>query len=173
MADPTSAQPFSATDAILLGKAGRIIGRARRVSNSTTSASSTLVPVLELDDIPVKAGRCYGVRTTNLAIDGNVANDSMTVTICYTTDGSTPTISSTQIIGGTIQCVQTNIAIPEYRIIDTTYTPASDETLSLLLAFNRTSGTGTVSILADGASRIVELAIIDLGEDPGDTGVDL
>lgn len=173
MPDPTSNETFSAAEAGLLGRAGRCIGRARRITSSSTSSSTTLVPVLELDDIPIYAGRLYEIMTSVLNIDGTVAADTSTVTLCYTTDGSTPTISSSQIPGGTIQAAQANAASPEGRRISTTYIPAADETLSLLLAFNRTSGTGAMSILADGASRIIEIRVMDCGEDPGDTGVDL
>jgi hypothetical protein len=173
MADPTSNSILTADQAATLGRAGRCIGRARRITSSTGSTSTTLVPVLELDDIPIKAGRRYEIVTSTLNFDSTVAADTTTATICYTTDGSTPTIASTQMPGATIQAAQANAVSPEGRVVFADYIPTADETLSLLLTFNRSSGTGTMSILADGNSRIISLFIIDTGEDPGDTGVDL
>jgi hypothetical protein len=149
-----------------------IIARGRRVTDSTGSASTTFVPVLRLDDIPLTAGRCYRISTAPLGVDGNNANDIIRVTITYTTDGSTPTISSTTLPGGRAQALQANISNGEYLYISTTYTPASDETLSLLLCVSRQSGAGTVVINGDSVNTI-EMVVEDIGVDPGDTGTDL
>ena len=154
-------------------RSGRCIGRARRITSSTTSSSTTLVPVLRLDDIPLTAGRQYTIVSSALALDGSVAADSITIVMTYTVDGSTPTIASPTFPGSNVQIVQSNVSIPEYRSIITTYIPAADETLSLLLCVFRGSGSGVVGILADGTTRICEFRVLDQGEDPGDTGVDL
>lgn len=149
-----------------------IIARGRRVTNSTGSASTTLVPVLRLDDIPIKAGRLYRISTAPLGMDGTVAADTIRAAITYTTDASTPTISSTILPGGLVQTGQANASHGEYPVISTTYTPASDETLSLLLSVARQAGTGTVVLLGD-SINIIEVTVEDIGVDPGDTGTDL
>jgi len=50
-------------------RSGRCIGRARRITDSPSSSSTTLVPILRLDDIPLTAGRLYVVMTSEWAID--------------------------------------------------------------------------------------------------------
>lgn len=174
MPDPTSAEIFTAPNAALLGRAGRCIGRARRISNSTTSTNNTTrIPVLELDDIPIPAGRLVEVCTGGMRIDGATNNDTLVIEILYTTDGSTPTITSPILLGGVTEVIQPNAASPMGGIIRTTYTPAADETLSLLLTIKHGVGTGAMGLLANSSDNVLELTVVDRGEDPGDTGVDL
>lgn len=154
-------------------KAGRCIGRARRITNSTATSGTALTAVLRLDDIPIFAGRLYTVRSSNLFFDASVANDVGQGILTYTTDGSTPTISSTTFPGGVTQTIIPNISFGEARPILTTYTPATDQTLSLLLCAARATGTGVIVIQANGAGTLCEFAVYDQGEDPGDTGTDL
>jgi len=153
--------------------AGTLIGRARHASsNSTGSASTTLVPFLRLDDIPITAGRAYHILTSNMNVDASVADDVAQITITYTTDGSTPTIASSVMPGGTGKALIRNISHPELILISTVYVPSGNETLSLLLSLARATGTGTV--LALGTSPdVLEVKVFDAGVDPGDTGVDL
>lgn len=154
-------------------KAGRCIGRARRITNSSTSTGTTRIPVLRLDDVPITAGRLYNIRTGVLQVDGATANDVGLVELLYTSDGSTPTIASTIVVGGSGQTIQPNTASNAVVSISTTYTPAADETLSLLMTFRHDVGTGAMGLIADAGGRIIEFGIYDQGEDPGDTGVDL
>jgi hypothetical protein len=154
-------------------RAGRCIGRARRITNSSATSGTALLPVLRLDDIPIFAGRLYEVRTTNLFLDGSIANDVGQAFILATMDGSTPTIASTTLPGAATQTVIPNTSFGEARPILTSYIPAVDETLSLLLVAARGSGSGAIVIQANGAGTVCEMKIVDLGEDPGDTGVDL
>ena len=152
----------------------KILGRARRTTDSSTSASTTLVAVLRLDDIPITGGRLHRISTSPLSLDSSTANDVIRASILYTTDGTTPTTSSTQLPGGIAQTSQPNAAAGEFpSAISTTYTPASDETLSLLLCVSRISGGGNCLIQANGTVTIIEILVTDLGIDPGDTGTDL
>ena len=153
--------------------AGRAVGRARRITTSSNSASTTAVAVLELDDISIKSGRLYKIETSGVLIDTSVANDVGAMQIRYTTDGSTPTISSTILPGAFARAKLVDASFAESRAIHTTYTPAADQTLSLLLCVLRETGSGNVNLVADGAAAIIEMCIYDRGEDPGDTGVDL
>lgn len=154
-------------------RAGRCIGRARRITNSSAATSTTLVPVLELDDIPVIGGRQYDIITSPLFLDTSVANDVGQAWFTYTLDGSTPVIGSTLLPGGVAEAKLVDTAFGESRVIATSLTPASDGSLSLLLSVARGSGTGNIIIQANGTSTICEFRVYDRGEDPGDTGVDL
>jgi len=153
-------------------RSGRCIGRARRISSSSIANSATLVPVLRLDDIPMTGQRAYDIKTSTLLLDASVANDVGRIVLTYTTDGSTPTISSSVLPGGEYTKVLPNIAVAEGSPLITTYVPAADETFSLLMSVARFSGTGNIIILGS-ATVILEMKIVDMGEDVGDTGVDL
>jgi len=173
VADILAGQILTAAEIALAAKAGVCVGRAERVSNSSSANSTTLVAVLRLDDIAITGGRRYRIETPPLFLDGSIANDVGQAWIVYTTDGSTPTASSTVLPGGVTQTVIPNISFGEARPIITFYTPAADETLSLLLCVARASGTGVIVIQANGTSTLCEVAVYDAGVDPGDTGVDL
>lgn len=154
-------------------RTGRCIGRARRITNSNTSTGTTRIPVLRLDDIPIVANRLYTICTNSTQIDGATNNDTLVIEILSTTDGSTPTITSSLLPGAASEVPQPNAASPVWGQIVTRYIPGSDETLSLLLTVKHGIGTGAMGLLANGTSSIIEMLVIDQGEDPGDTGVDL
>lgn len=155
-------------------RSGRCIGRARRVTGSNASTSGTRIPVLELDDIPLVAGRQYEIKTNTYAVDGVTNNDVAVVDILYTTDGSTPAVATSSVLPGATCETQQVIATQfVFGIIETTYTPAADELLSLLLCIRHSAGVGAMNMPADGTARIIEMRVLDCGEDPGDTGVDL
>lgn len=155
-------------------RTGRCIGRARRVTNSNTvTAASPFVAVLRLDDIPLLGGRQYTIVSSPLNLDTSQNSNVGQATLTYTTDGSTPTVSSTILPGSVVKSMIPDGNQPEEVIINTTYIPAADETLSLLLCIARQVGTGAIMIVADGTNTITEIRVIDQGEDPGDTGVDL
>jgi hypothetical protein len=155
-----------ASDVVAAAK--KIVARGRRLSNSTTTTSE--VGVLRLDDIEVLGDHIYEISTSSLLLGTSVANDIVLARLRYTTDGSTPSTSSTLLTqaGERIE-VTANGA---YTQVVGTYAPASDETLSVLLSVTRTSGSGSVGINY-GSAVPIELYVIDLGEDPGDTGVDI
>lgn len=145
-----------------------ILARGKRTTNSTTT--TTEVGVLRLDDVPIQAGRTYLIYTSTLLADSSVANDGVEGLLRYTTDGSTPTTSST-ILAQTVD-VQTNAAQSTDVAVIASYTPAADETLSVLLTVARTTGTGNVGLLG-AATTPIELFIEDKGLDVTDTGVDV
>lgn len=147
---------------------GTLIARGRRETNSTTTTSE--VGVLRLDDIPILAGRTYIIDTSSLSMDGNTANDILRATIRYTTDGTTPTTSSTILV--LAQELQANASFSVFCNPRASYTPAGNETLSLLLTVARATGAGTVGMVGS-ATNPIELFVIDMGEDVGDTGTDI
>jgi hypothetical protein len=142
-----------------------VIGRARSTTVRGAATSSTEDDCLRLDDVPAVADYCYEV-VLNCHVNSTVTTDVVRVTIRYTTDGSTPTTASPILPGG--RAYDT----PSPVHVETTYVPAVDETLSLLVCVARETGSGTCSLYADG-DRITELKVRNGGEDPGDTGVDL
>lgn len=165
-------QVLTAADFNLAAKSGEIVGWAQRISNSSASSSTTDVAVLELPDIAITAGRLYEIFTSPLRLDTGVANDVAMARIRYTTDGSTPSVSSTVLPGGQAEAVLANVTFGEDRVISTTYVPAADETLSLLLCVSRQTGSGSITVIADGSATLCELKVRDCGVSAGDTGVD-
>ena len=148
----------------------KVIARGRRVT--TSAGTTTIVGIMRLDDKPVLAGRTYKISAGPIQLDSSVANDHIRGLIKYTTDGSTPTTASATLPGAVTEGQQDNIAFGETRTIETTYTPAADETLSLLLCVQRINGTGTVTLVGS-ADFDFEMKIENAGEDVGDTGTDI
>lgn len=151
----------------------KLVARARRATASSAStASSPATAVLRLDDIPLVAGYAYTIEAAFNA-DSTVASDILRIELRYTTDGSTPTVSSTQLPGavGDFQ-TPTNATWRKADSLKTVYAPAGDETLSLLLTIGRIAGTGNCTLFADG-TYLTEIFVYQSGPDPGDTGVSL
>lgn len=145
----------------------RLLGRARRITTSSGSTSTTAVGVLRIDNIAVVAGRAITVRTISIHPTSTITTDTARVEIRFSTAG-VATTASTVLVGAQIFELFGNSAK-----IETTYIPPANQTLSLLLCVARESGTGTVSLFSDATLRITEFKIYDDGTDPGDTGVDI
>lgn len=149
----------------------KILNRGRRLTTSGGS-TGTAVAVLRLDDIPIVGGYLYGIRTSPLALQCTSTGASCRAQIHYTTDGTTPTTSSTVMPGAVTQSISGAVSQSTNSPILGLYSPGSDETLSLLLSVIRSAGAGTVTIFAD-ATNTIDMWVEQLGLDPGDTGVDL
>lgn len=139
-----------------------------RTSNSSTT--TTEVGVLRIDDIPITGGHRYEIKTNSIIIHSTTANDVVRAAIRYTTDGSTPSTSSTQLC--VAQDAIVNTSFPPSTVASGTYVPATDETLSVLLTVSRQTGAGNVQIIGS-ATLPTELTIVDLGIDTADVGVDV
>jgi hypothetical protein len=152
----------------------KIVNRARRVTtsgNATTTGVATAV--LRLDDTTIAGGYLYGIRTSSLALQASAVGTYCRAQIHYTTDGSTPTTSSSVLPGAVTQTISAVVSQSINSPILGLYSPGSDEVLSLLLSIVRTGGTaGNVTIFAD-ATNTIDMWIENLGLDPGDSGVDL
>lgn len=149
----------------------KIIARGRRVTNGGSNGVGTETGVLRIDDIPVRAGYAYRVSTSNLNIDTNTADDEIHVRIRYTTDGSTPTITSAVL--GTVRITADDATFTPILPIVCFYFPAVDETLSLLLTCQRVNGAGTTSVFANGTTEYTDMILTNLGVDTGDIGTDI
>lgn len=140
-----------------------LIARARRTTNSNPANSSAHVPVLRVDNIAVRAGRAYIVKTSELNPETSDATTTYRVTIRFSTSG--PATPASPVLPG---------AEPfDFRdgstAIETSYIPATNHTLSVLLCIARINGSGTARLLADPLGWI-ELFVYDEGIDIGDTG---
>lgn len=146
-----------------------LTARGNRTTSSTTT--TTEVGVLRIDDVPMYAGRAYKIWTSPLVLDTSVNADIARGALRHTTDGSTPTTSSTLMDAGG-QGGMASAANGETRIIQIVYVPAADELFSVLLTVSRIAGTGNISIVG-AAGFHINVYIEDIGQDPGDTGVDI
>lgn len=139
-----------------------------RTSNSSTT--TTEIGVLRIDDIPILSGHRYKIETNSITLHSSVANDVVRATIRYTTDGSTPTTSSTALCDAQLSAV--NTTFPATNLASGSYVPGSNQTLSALLTVSRQSGTGNAQLLGS-ATFPIELYINDFGPDSGDVGTDV
>lgn len=169
MTDLAAGQVLTATT--FNNKVRRRIARARRTTTSSSSSGS-LVAVLRLDDKPVLAGINYEI-TASVHADGDTADLCFRTEIRYTTDGSTPTTASPVLPGSGTDESQRNASFGTSQYICTDYTPAGDESLSLLLCIIRLTAAGAVGLQADGTTYLTMMYLDSMGDDPGDTGTDL
>ena len=152
---------------------GYVMARGRRITASTGTTTTTATSaqgVLRIDDIALLGGELHRVAARGLGLYSSVGGDVAVARLTYTADGSTPTAASTVLTQGRVECDSAGLV----RSIDVSglYVPGSAVTFSVLLSIYRQSGTGTIQ--AYGASDWpIELVIEDLGDDPGDTGVDI
>lgn len=143
-------------------------GYGNRQTNSTGTTS--IVGVLRLDDVQLRAGRAYEIKTSNLRPTSG-ANDGVTCTLRATTDGSTPSTSSTAIATGSAQI--TSVSIFESITLSRLYTPSVDQLFSVLLCVARTTGTAGTTSLGGDATYPIEIWIVDVGEAVADAGTDI
>lgn len=146
----------------------KIIARGRRTTTST--GTTTIVGVLRLDDVPVLAGYTYRVYTSNLRLTGGT-NDGVEVTLRYSTDGSTPTTASTAMATAGVQI--TNTAVYEDAMLSVSYTPSTDQVLSVLLCVARVSGSAGNAAIGGATTFPIELFIENGGLDVGNTGTSI
>src|SRR5262245_43804857 len=143
-------------------------GYGDRQTNSTTT--TTIVGVLRLDDVQLRGGRAYEIKTSALRTTSG-ANDGVTVTLRATTDGSTPSTASTAIATGSTQT--TSASVFESVTLQRYYAPSSDQLFSVLLCVARTSGSAGSSGLGGDATYPIQIWIVDIGEATADAGTDI
>lgn len=160
------------TASVFNNKVRKRVARARRVSNSTATTSTTEVGVLRLDDIPVLAGHNYSIGY-QCSMDVATVTDTMRALIRFTADGSTPSTSSGVLAGSGSEGMVASATTTEAIFVETDYTPAADELLSVLLTIRHVIGTGNIILQADASVFHTQIWIDDMGDDPGDTGVDI
>lgn len=153
----TAGQRLTATDLNTATYPGNLVARHVRTSASSTTTSSTGVVVIYLD-IPVTSGRMYRIgMDTSVHHDSTVTTDNVASRIVYTTNGTTPTTSSTILEGAHVF----SICIPMF--LSTTYEATFTGTLKTALCVARASGTGNARIYADVLGRAIIMAAYDVG----------
>lgn len=142
------------------------LARGRRTS-VTGSITGTETGVLRIDNIPVVSGLLYLVEVSEINMDTSVANDIAAVKFRVSTSGAATT-SSTQVnqVRNTIDdAANSNILAGSF-----VYPSPSTGILSILLSCQRIAGTGNIIIFANSVD-ILDMTVICLGTDPGDSGV--
>lgn len=145
-----------------------VIKRGSR--NSDSSATSTEVGVLRVDSIPILAGKLYRIWTSPLFLIGTVTTDVNSVQLRTNTAGVATTASTLLV---QVQGINSNTSHPPILpSVNMPYASGSNQTLSVLLSVARMSGGSGTARLGSSVGTI-ELVIECVGNDPGDTGVDL
>lgn len=170
MAALTAGQTLSAS--ILNDKLKKCIARAARNTNSTGTTSTTAIPVLRLDSIAIKAGRSYRI-TWKAAFDTGLSTDTLRGHIRFTVTGTAAVAGSALMPGSAGEVHTTTAASPASGMVECNYTPISDGRLSILLCVLHGTGTNTGIMQADGTNFVTEMFVDDMGDDPGNTGVNL
>lgn len=147
---------------------GTLIRRGSRPSNST--AASAAQGALRVDSVPLTAGRRYWITTNALILRSTVANDRATARLSMSTAGTATTGSTLYALVNTPNLDDTTNG--GGSLVAFGYTPATNETASILLWHQRLAGTGNVNLAVTG-SITIDLEVWDLGVDPGDSGVDI
>jgi len=142
----------------------RIVARHQRTTS--VSGTTTETGVIRLS-VPVKAGRAYEIRSSPLPLYSSTTGDWAFIRLRYTTDGSTPTTSSTSL--GTVSGLSSGGWTHSH--ISEPYYPDTDHTLYVILTLGRFTGSGTVSAGIDATiCPHITLQILDNGNDPGNGG---
>ncbi len=158
-------------DKLLASDPMRLVARGRRIA--ATSAFTTEIGVLRLDDVPVKDAKAYAIMSANLNVDTSVANDIGELryrVVQGSSPGSVATTGSTQIgrWRNSIDDITNSNVLPWIAF----YYPSADGYLSVLMTAQRVAGSGNVIVFASSLEPI-DLVVLELGDDPGDTGVSI
>ena len=145
---------------------GRIAGYAMKVDGS--KAGTTPLGVCEV------AATCYSYRMYRARFEGNFYTDTVgafRLFLYYTTNGSTPTINSPQLVMGVYPTAnvagQRRASIEGYFFVSGLYDQPSQ--VRVLLAMQRLTGGGQVWHHSDGGSTPGRFTIEDLGPQSGIT----
>lgn len=155
----------------LEGSQQLFIKRARRTTTSI-NITTTEIPVLRLDNVPVRAGQVYQIQTGEVNPDVDTIGTIATVRIRYffqTTSGGLATvINSTQV--GLYRVYQDDAGQSNVGNINTFYLPTADGFVSILMTVIRQGGSGIINMFAT-TGEPLDMYVQYGGADPGDTGV--
>lgn len=138
---------------------------------TTNSATGQPVGVMRLDSVPLLSGRMYHMYTNNTTILGT-ANETVALDLRYNTAG-TATTGSAQMPGARHQMKLINGggAAAMFRC-DTVYVPASDQTASIIVTGELSTGSNNLTVIVD-SQNFLSLTVEDIGVAPSNTAVDL
>ncbi len=159
-------------DNVLAGDMPRIVARGRR-STVTGNITTTETGVLRLDNVPVRAGRAYLITTNNLNLDTTVSNDIAAARLrAVQATGTGTTASTSSTLAGQWRNTIDDSVYSNLGVAQAFWLPSSDGFLSVLLSAVRINGSGNIVMYANSVSgELIDMAVLDLGTDPGDTGV--
>lgn len=143
--------------------------RGQRTTNSSTTSGTTELGVLRIDNLDLKTGKVYEVRTSNLRPTLTVGTDRVKAQIRYSSSGAATT-TSTEI--GRIESATIGSLNNLGQIVGLIFPTADEPTASILLTIVRASGTGTINLIGEPTIGI-SMWVICRGDDPGDTGTDI
>lgn len=143
----------------------------RRGIRTTASSPSTgaVVPVMRVASVALLGGHSYRLAAT-VHPRSTIAGDRVLVELRATTNGVTPAVGSPVFAQKYFTVIAASAADSEY--FETTYEPAVNETLWVLLTVTRTVGTGSVELYAD-ATAATRVTIYDEGPAVGNSGTNL
>lgn len=142
-----------------------LISFTERTTASTAAAAAT--GVLLLSGVPMRAGRLYDVRTSNILLFNTTVNGQSSARLAYETDGSDAGT------GSTLMAIYNSGAIPvagsgHGAYLSQIYQPTTDIQFSVIL-FTLTLTGGNTSIFAN-ASQHTQLMVTDMGPAAALTG---
>lgn len=167
----TAIEDLDARSSVLETGAQAVVARGRRVT-STAAITTTEVGVLRIDNIPVQAGKIYRISTSNINMDGSVANDIATCRFRLgfgVAPGTIATTASTFL--GYIRVVQDDASQSNVVSAQTFYVATQDGYISVMLTCVRQGGTGNIVVFCSTGADSLDLTVEYGGDDPGDTGV--
>lgn len=138
---------------------------------TTSSTAGNPSPAMRIDNVPLLANHMYRVYTSNVNLFGT-ANDTVSMEIWWSNIGAATT-GSLRLPGARseIKLVNGGGAAGQAHC-DTVYVSPVNQTASFLVAGERNTGIGNVTVFAD-ATSILALTVEDLGIAPANTAVDL
>lgn len=146
-----------------------MIAYGSRTTNTGTTTTTELA-VLSLSDVHVKAGVAYHIYSSAFIFDSSVLGDTVRATLRFTTDGTSPTITSTPLTAS--ELTVTGGGNQARTSLSKIYLPTDDQVLNILMTVVRTAGTGNVDLQhVNGAD--IDIGVEAVGVAPADTGIAL
>jgi hypothetical protein len=142
-----------------------IVAFGRRVTSSSTSNSTTAVGVIRVNGTII-SGNKYRIRTGVIHPTSTVTTDVARVEVRFSVSGNAD--STSPVLPGALAYE----AFGNTTSLDTVYTATANGTLSVALCVARETGSGNVSLFADG-TRVTDLYIDNLGLSVASSGVNL
>lgn len=161
---------------ILTASPRGVLYYGQRATAVGPTSGTTVLGILRIDSMTLKSGRIYRVDVGPLRPDLTVATDRVKFTIRYSSAGAA-TIAST-VIGRSERSIPATSGSEDLNTQPSPSAlilPGSDtSTASVLLAMERPSGTGTISITSPGTiDEGIWMTVTDMGLAASDTGVDV
>ena len=147
----------------------RILAYGERLTNGTLT-TTVEQGYLRIDGIPIINGQSYRIWTSPLIFESSVAGDLITAFLRVNTAGAATTGSSPfTLLADDAKTASGNQKTKGLTIL---YNGVVTGSLSILLSYVRSTGTGNVRINASAAIP-AQMAIEAMGVNPGNTGISI